>query len=449
MPNKILQITPHLGGGLGRVIINWIREDNKRGKNIHKLFSLEKTQNATEEYKDLNDYIFYDKNQLDTLITEADLVIVNWYNHPLLNELLYNYKFPSCRLICYNHVSSLNSPYNMYDALFNYFDHIVFTTKASYYSEEFMEYLELTDNSLKFSTIESAFGSEKYDNILNIEKRYNVLDFNIGYHGTASYSKLDKNFINLCKDTTEYLNPDTSKFIICSGDSQEHLIQEAHEKGVSHWFDFKGRVENVSEYLKKVHVFGYPLQPKHLGSAEQVLGEAMMFGAVPIVMNNPAEECIIKSGYNGIVAKTYDEYSAAIGFLYRNPNIRDTMALNAFNYARYEYSLNKKIFLWNRIFYEALKLNKEEHQLNKRFNKSKITGADLFIYSLGTYGKIFENYINYTELENFESITKTEEQIKELFNSNDQWKYDNKAGVKQYLKYYPGDKYLQAWEKLL
>ena len=57
---NILHITPHLGGGLGRVLINWVRKENELKNNVHILACLEKTNNATENFEDVK-INFHDK----------------------------------------------------------------------------------------------------------------------------------------------------------------------------------------------------------------------------------------------------------------------------------------------------------------------------------------------------------------------------------------------------
>lgn len=440
---KILQITPHLGGGLGRVLINWIRHDNNIGNNIHTLACLEKTLNATEDFSDLKKINFYDglylqEEKLRKLILESDIVIINWYNHPLIFKLLTQFKFPPSRLINYNHVSSLNPPYNMSEKLIKFFDETVFTTKASYEAEEIINLPENLKERL--TTIESAFGSEKYIDYTDfLKKEYET--FNVGYFGTASYAKLNSNFVEMCAAVKI---PDV-KFIVCSGDDQSHIIKDAEKFNAIDSFSFEGRVDYVEPYLKQFHVFGYPLQPKHLGSAEQVFGEAWMFGAVPVVLNNTAERYIVQNKITGIIANSINEYSEGIEYLYKNPDKRKEMAIKGRAFAEERYSINRKISLWEEVFEKVSQTPKTERRwLDNNFD---ITGAEVFIESIGDYGEIFKEYINRSNSN--QNTNDLAYEIQKLFNNNIQWHSNNKGGVKQYLKYFPNDKYLLEWEALL
>jgi len=199
-------------------------------------------------------------------------------------------------------------------------------------------------------------------------------------------------------------------------------------------------------YLAIFDVFGYPLQPKHLGTCEQSIGEAMMAGVVPVVLNNPAERYIIRNGVTGIIADTQDEYCRSIEYLYHNPEIRSNIARNAVADAREKYSITRKMKAWEGIFNDILCQGKRKRSWDTR---KYPTGKEIFIESIGRYGEIFNEYIyakKHEEEADFESI---QNKIINLFKSNTQWYSDNKGGVKQYLRYFPKDIYLNEWEKLL
>ena len=78
------------------------------------------------------------------------------------------------------------------------------------------------------------------------------------------------------------------------------------------------------------------------------------------------------------------------------------------------------------------------------------TGSEIFIESLAKYGEIFKEYILAKEQSNENNLkTKRGHAIIKLFNSNSQWYSNNKGGVKQYLRIFPDDYYLNEWNKLL
>ena|GEM_PF-6904330 len=110
--------------------------------------------------------------------------------------------------------------------------------------------------------------------------------FNVGYVGTVDFGKLNNDFINLCSQ----VNIPEVNFIVASGDSQQHLRDEAVNTGILEKFAFLGQVDrsHIPDILSKIDVFGYPLQPLHFGTCEQVLGEATnMDGIKQLFDSNP------------------------------------------------------------------------------------------------------------------------------------------------------------------
>jgi hypothetical protein len=193
-------------------------------------------------------------------------------------------------------------------------------------------------------------------------------------------------------------------------------------------------------------VFGYPLQPKHLGTCEQAVGEAMLVGAVPVVLDNPAEKHIVQDNVTGLIAKSTREYSSCIKLLYDNQDLKTRLSQNAKEFAFEKYSMRKKIREWGVIFDEVLKENKTAKRWKSSYFNPKYSGSETFIESLGDQGYVFWAYTNAKASERKEFYKR---KIVDIFNSNTQWHSNNKGGVRQYLKYFPDDIFLKEWELLL
>jgi L-malate glycosyltransferase len=440
-PVNVLHITPHLGGGVGTVVLNWLKKEYESNKGTsHKIACLEENKNSMDEYLDLgmsiNDGMYRRKDLLMDLVAESDIVLLHWWNHPALFDLMVNTQFPPCRLVIWNHVSALNPPYIHSNKLIDYADSFVFTSPVSY---EALEIVSLPDHlKQRLDVVWSSCGTEIFTNF----KRVDHEGFNIGFTGTVDYGKLHPDFVRMCSN----INIPEARFLICSGDSQDRVKEDAIKYSISDKFVFNGRVPSVMPYLAIYDVFGYPLQPKHLGTCEQAIGEAMMAGVVPVVLNNPAERYIIENGVTGIIADSQDEYCRAIEYLYYNPKKRRELAANAIRSAKDKYSIPKKMKAWEEIFSKMLIKVKRVRLWDSTNHKS---GAEVFIESLGDYGEIFKDYIFAASMAELDGLELAKEKIRSLFQSNTQWYSQNKGGVKQYLRLYPTDLYLNEWEKLL
>lgn len=237
---KILHITPHLGGGVGAVILNWMLKDESDNK--HTIISLDKNNN--KDWETVNDsranVSIYDacyfKSDFDLFlnacITNNDIVLIHWWNHPLLYDVMVNKRFKKCRMIIWNHVSSLFPPYTMSEKLVDFTDYLIFTSPVSYESDEIKKLS--SDKRKKLDVIWSTVGVESFDGLERIQHKH----FVVGYAGTVDFGKLNSNFIKLCAAVKI---PDV-KFVVCSGDSQQHIIDEAQKMGMP--IDFLLRAES-------------------------------------------------------------------------------------------------------------------------------------------------------------------------------------------------------------
>ena len=384
----------------------------------------------------IHDDMYSNQSLLMEWVNQADIVLIHWWNHPALFDIMVNSEFPACRLVVWNHVSALHPPYIHSNKLIEFADRFIFTSSVSYEAEEIINLPEHLKERL--GVVWSSCGTD----IFNGFKKQEHDGFNVGMTGTVDYGKLHPDFVKMCSN----IRIPIVKFIVCSGDSQERVKDDAIRLNIADRFSFNGRVPSIMPYLAIYDIFGYPLQPKHLGTCEQALGEAMMAGVVPVVLNNAAEKNIIENGVTGIIADSKSEYCRAIEHLYHNADMRERISKNAIIAAREKYSITNKMMAWDKIFENILGRDKRKRLWDSHHSG---TGADVFIESLGNYGAIFCNYIDAKQHKNSEKLSNCERRIAELFHSNTQWYSENKGGIKQYLRLFPQDKYLNEWKKLL
>ena len=431
------------------MILNWVKKDSFGY--LHTIISLDKNNNKDwKEVDEKCEYVsIYDdcfkkdgfKDSLNDNIEQADIILVHWWNHPLLYDVIINFQWPPCRLILWSHVNSLFPPYTIPRRLFDFVDRFIFTSPVSYECKE-VKNLSYA-NKEKTDVIWATVGVEDFDNLEKIPHQ----GFNIGYVGTADFGKLNHNFISLCSQ----VNIPDVRFVVISGDSQQHLVNEAIDAGIWDKFIFLGcvpRIPNIPRVLPKIDIFGYPLQPQNFATCEQALGEAMMAGCVPVVLANPAEKYIIKHMETGMIANSLEEYPEAIEYLYKNPDELTRMSNNAKVYAKGQYDINKTIRDWNKTFEKAIKLEKGKHAWDSIKNKNYFP-YELYIESLGGedgYGCSFFNYLNASDAA-FKKSAASEIQM--FFRSNPIFSSKSKGSVMQYLKFFPDDTILKEWEKLI
>lgn len=416
---KVAHVTVHLGGGIGSVLMNWIDTDKI---NKHKIFCLNNNYYSSYDKELVKENLRNNKEELFKGMDESDIVVVHYWNHPYLFEYLLYPDLPKCRMCIWSHVSGLRAPYVFPKKLIDFCDRLIFSSPISYKADNIRN---LKDNN-KLGHIWTTGNIDKYLDVKPIPHE----GFNIGFVGTLDYSKLHPNFINFCSKIDI---PDV-KFIMCGGGCDlQKIKQQVKERGLESKFVFTGVIDDVRPYLAIIDVFGYPLNPDHFGTCEQVLGEAIAAGIIPIVMKNPAEEYILFQSLVKFICHDEEEYIHNIKLLYRDRHKRESIVNLIKDHVTKLYDSGNMVRAWNKIF-DSLS-EKQNHKWEMDQDKDRSKGYNIYMESLGEYGKILEQG----------SVTK----ILDLFNSNLQWRSSSKGSPRQYLDAFPDDKNLKELVNLL
>ena len=104
-PSKkaVLHITPHLGGGVGRVLLNYLEQSHGNPEVENLVVSLEYANDSAlaalqEIGISVRDKMSEDHDGVIVAIAGADAVIVHFWNHPLLYDFLVRKQVPPCRM---------------------------------------------------------------------------------------------------------------------------------------------------------------------------------------------------------------------------------------------------------------------------------------------------------------------------------------------------------------
>lgn len=312
---KILHITSHMGGGLGTVILGWTGATEG-----HKVICLDyMNEKAQSEIRvPFKQNMAGNKAGMKRWVNEADIVVVHWYDSLLLAGL---FPLPPCRLVFWCHKN-----YPVPQKELDYPDLFIDTSPIQGHGKH----------------IWSTGGVDRF---LEVKPRPHK-GFTVGYVGTIDYKKLHPQFIEMCKAINI---PDVTFIMV----GENNIGKELNDRAI-----FTNKVDDVAPYLAEMDVFGYPLRPDHYGTSEQVLGEAMAAGVVPVVMDNPAEKLIVEDNVTGFIAKHETEYCDIINFIYNNYQKtkchKIIQSLNARVSAGKLYSIDTMIKRWDEVFEELM-----------------------------------------------------------------------------------------------
>ncbi len=342
---KILHITPHLGGGVGKVL-NGIVKQSTRSKNKyhieHRIICLEQPERL-QFINDISKNIIICPSiqEQNNLINNADIIQLELFDSkkPTLIRYLQDLKSPlnilPIRLIIWYHNNGLYDNF-LPDKLIKKSHIFLFTSQCSFQNKSLISDFK---NKITKNNLDDVFSSGGFENIPEI-------------------SVLSKEY-NMSIGCFKHLNPNK-----IHPDIDKYLKSIENNKLIYNLKIFETFTPNIIEELKSINIILYLLHPLHYGCSENLLLECMAMGIVPIVLDNPAEKYIIENGKTGLIIKDIEDFKCAIKFLYENPLKRQEIGLNASRSIRKRFSIEKTESKLNYHYNRLMKIDKEIIKFN-------------------------------------------------------------------------------------
>jgi len=438
---KVLHIAPHVGGGVGTVVSNMLRHFKTYSADSHYLICLDKLRSESLHFlTDSNIEYIDDASSKQTILLEllesADVVILHWWNHPLIASFV-DVISNRCklRLVIWCHISGLNEPNIIPTQYIDLSDIFVFTSPLSYGSPNLKSLAQ--EQKSKLTWIWSTRGTEYIP--LPSKASDNPNAVSLLYLGNLDYAKLSDSFFRI-------LNA------VCCNGVHAHIIgpqtdgflRDLSRSSASDFITYHGFVtEQIKfELLHSADVFVYPLSKHHYGTCDQTLQEAMACGVVPVVFNNPMEKYMVDHGLTGFVADSEFEFIKLIKLLMKNQSIRGRMSRECKAFAKTIYSLDSLCESWDKVLKKAMHIPKKYKSL--MFDNSLGINMNLFLL---TVPSIASKILNLLEPD----ADNTADDISALRNYFEQvnQKSPSKSSFHQFLRYSSEDPSLQKLASLI
>ncbi|PPJ47886.1 glycosyltransferase family 1 protein [Rhizobium sp. KAs_5_22] len=328
---KILHITPHLGGGVGKAhAAIQGATDPVVGRAYYLL-----EQPRDRRYADLVEQAggrLHHAGQgvsLAELIEDADIVQIEWWNHPRLYHLLATADLPPMRSLFWAHVSGLCAPY-IPTGLIAAAGRFVFTSPCSLQSPDIAALPGAV--RARLGVVGSGFGFED-------ERTADAMPASgtsaaVAYLGTVDFVKMHPAFFDII-DAVD--NADIRVSVWGGFDPEGEPARRARAMRHPERVQLQGQTADPRAALQAAGIFFYPLREDHYGTAENALIEAMSLGLVPVVLANPAECAIVTDGVNGVVAADPADMAARLGRLLEDSDERARLSAAARTTARDRY----------------------------------------------------------------------------------------------------------------
>lgn len=427
---------------MGTVVRSYLEYSSRNSLFEHSLISLE---SINEESKKLlikidcsfSENGFFEIENLIDSIANSDVVLVHWWNHPLLQHFLMKTDLPPCRLVFWSHISGTPAPNNFCRSMLEYPDRFIFTTPLSYFAPEVYEISSNLKN--KLDCIWSTAGVER---LRSFEKDSAIEDLtDILYVGNLDYTKVHKDFLATCAalinsgNRVNVIGPTTEEFLRDVG-----ILPTSQRPIVHGYVDEKIKFQ----FLASSKIFGYPLARHNYATCDQSLQEALFFGTVPVVLNNPMESYMVKHGVTGLVAKNSGEYLTFIEGLMNDGNEYIKLRSNAKSFARDAYSVKRLATVWESEFRMLLKVEKKKRQCLQQTRGIELKPSDVFIESLGHQAALFKYH---SDADTNDSLSIAEAQLRCLA-SLPQWSSLTKSTPSHFAQHFADDTLLKRWSDL-
>ncbi len=364
---KVLHLAAHMGGGVGKALSGLISQTIASGAPIkHSIVLFEKPEKTQFVSHIRNSgcevFICPTTAQLIDLIDDADLVQLEWWNHPATIAGLCALPPLPMKLVVWCHSSGLFFP-GIPEELIRAAHRFLPSSACSFEGGSIGRLApQLGDRLAVVSSCGGFAGLPEPETAISENENISV-----GYFGSFNFAKLHPHFIDYLAAVTI---PDFKVRMIGDLLNQDILIGQCIKAGKPDLLEFRGYSTEVEKELASINVLAYLLNPTHYGTAENALLEAMAIGIVPIVLNNPAERQIVEHGRTGLVVNSIDEFADAIALLSNDPQLRHRLGLEAARFVRKKFSLESGMRSLNAQYFSVASMGKSEVSF------SKIFGAD-------------------------------------------------------------------------
>jgi glycosyltransferase involved in cell wall biosynthesis len=363
---EVLHLTAHLGGGVGKALSSLVEAHRREGMGFRHIIvclePLEKDQFATRIRAAGGELVICpNQAELERRVTSADIVQLEWWNHPATIQALYNLTQQPMRLIVWCHQSGLINPI-IPPSLVEISHRFVLTSPCSLAANGIAGSRALAERSV--SVISSGAGCEELP--LPPERCVDT-PLRTGYLGSLNFAKLHPDYVDWLAAVEL---PNFQVRMVGDMLNQEVLKWQAKTRGKKNLLTFSGYAENVASLLANWDVLAYLLNPRHYGTAENALLEAMAMGVVPVVLNNPAEQAIVCHGETGMVVSSREEFAATMHYLASHPEERTAMGRRAVTMARTNYTITRLGVSFAGAYREVLAREKRVMEFSNIFGNS-------------------------------------------------------------------------------
>jgi len=328
-PLRLLHIIPRfIGGGPERSLLAFAAEERRAGlENRHTVAVLDPPVSLPMllAARKLGIVLVSrpDRDALSRLVEHADIVVIHFWNHPKLDNLLRRLALPPARVVLWSRVLGLHPPQVLTDEVARFGDLLLVTARRT---------LE-TDGAGA-----AMAGGVPVRHIPGIADMTRLAGFQprphegtvVGYIGVVADTKMHPRFAEMSAAVRRDVD-----FVVCGGGGDEAVVTARFAAlGAEQRLSMRGPVEDIRRELEGFDIFGYPLAADTYATSEKALQEAMWAGIPPVVFPHGGVRDLVADGDTGLVVASEGAYTAAIERLVDDTPLRRRLGARALRFAR-------------------------------------------------------------------------------------------------------------------
>lgn len=309
---KILHVAAHLGGGVGKAHSSLVEADAPFIRRHYVLLEEPRDPRYAISLQQIGAALTIAPGaaEIARLAAEADIVQIEWWNHPRIYECLCQTAWPEMRTVIWCHISGLAAPF-VPTGLLRAADRFLFTSECSLIAPAVAALRP--DEADRLGVVNSGFGYAPRHRRSAEDRRPG----SVGYVGTVDFSKMSRAMFDVADASGGDADPVS---IWGAVDVSSEVARAAQSMKRPERVRFMGHTDDPAAAFAGMQIFLYLLRRDHFGTAENALVEAMSCGCTPLVFANPAEAAIVKDGETGFVVDDAREASERLRWMLRHPD---------------------------------------------------------------------------------------------------------------------------------
>lgn len=254
-----------------------------------------------------------EQSELMALAADADVVQLEWWNHPATISRLCTGEWPAMRLCTWSHVSGLYTP--IFPAgLIEASQRFLLTSACS---RQCAEVVRATPHLgvERLAVVPSSGGFTG----LPEPSQDPATPLAAGYFGSLNLAKIHPEFVHF---VAAVHTPNFQLRMVGEALNQGYFERQSAALGRPDLLSFAGYSNDIAGELSQMNVNIYLLNPQHYGTCENALLETMAMGIVPVVFDNPCERNIVTHRETGLVVANAAQLATQLQWLHDNPQER-------------------------------------------------------------------------------------------------------------------------------